>query len=96
VLLFSLFKRYMFRKKKHISFATSLFYRFTTPKKHSSRCAFLGRLSLHAVSRFGFVQNNSSNTRQSFVLTHSLFVLSEKVQKQPAYGAKQKFFVVET
>ena len=57
---------------------------------------FFGVVNPRTISRFDFPQNSGFSTRQSFVLTHSLFVLSEKVQNQSAYGAKQKFFVVET
>uniref|UniRef100_UPI003AF61810 hypothetical protein n=1 Tax=Negativibacillus massiliensis TaxID=1871035 RepID=UPI003AF61810 len=31
-----------------------------------------GRLNLHPVSRFGFLQTDAFSTRQSFVLAHSL------------------------
>jgi hypothetical protein len=52
----------MFRKKKHIPFATSLFYRFTTPKKHSAMLCFFGVVNPRTISLFVLsekVQNRS-------------------------------------
>lgn len=54
---------------------------------------FFGVVNPQTILRFDLPQNSGFNTRQLLVLTHSLFVLSEKVQNQSAYGAKQKLFV---
>ena len=58
----------MFRKKKHISFATSLFYRFTTPKKHSAMLCFFGVVNPRTISLLYFLRKYKSSlpTTQSF------------------------------